>query len=78
MRVKFEGLWIPSLVFADDAVLLASSNSDLQLTLGRFAVECEATGIRISTSKSETMVRNWRGIDCPLEKELLAQVEALL
>ena len=29
LQVKFSGLWIPSLLYADDVVLLASSNSDL-------------------------------------------------
>ena len=32
--VKFIGLWIPSLLFADDVVLLASLNSDRRLALG--------------------------------------------
>ncbi|TWW67219.1 hypothetical protein D4764_02G0002600 [Takifugu flavidus] len=36
--------------------LLASSNRDLQQILGRFATECEAAGMRLSTSKSESMV----------------------
>lgn len=45
-----EGLRIPSLLFTDDMVLLALLNSGLQLTLGRFAAECEAAGRRISTS----------------------------
>ncbi|KAI3355707.1 hypothetical protein L3Q82_004198 [Scortum barcoo] len=39
----------------DDVVLLASASSsqDLQHVLERFAAECEAVGMRISTSKSE-------------------------
>lgn len=40
-------LQISSLLFADDFVLLVSSNQDLQHALGQFAAECEAT------SKSE-------------------------
>ncbi|KAI3364000.1 hypothetical protein L3Q82_001596 [Scortum barcoo] len=44
---------ISSLLFADDVVLLASSSQDLQhAVLERFAAECEAAGMRISTSKS--------------------------
>ena len=35
--VRFGGLQIPSPLFADDMVLLGSSNSDLQLSLGQFA-----------------------------------------
>ena len=45
--VKFGGLWIPSLLFADDVILLASSNSDLKLTLGLFAAERQAVGMTI-------------------------------
>ncbi|KAI3374576.1 hypothetical protein L3Q82_021156 [Scortum barcoo] len=40
----------------NDVVLLASSSQDLQHVLERFAAECEAAGMRISTSKSEAMV----------------------
>ncbi|KAK3528229.1 hypothetical protein QTP86_027680, partial [Hemibagrus guttatus] len=39
-----------------DVVLLAPSSLDLQHALGHFAVECEAAGMRVSTSKSEAMV----------------------
>ncbi|KAI3372104.1 hypothetical protein L3Q82_006957 [Scortum barcoo] len=46
---------ISSLLFADDVVLMASSGQDLQHVLERFAAECEAAGMRISTSKSEAM-----------------------
>ena len=55
------------LLFADDMVLLASSNSDLQLSLGRFAAECEAVGMRISTSESEAVVLGRKRVDCPLQ-----------
>ena len=75
--VRFGDLRIPSLLFADDVVLLASSNSDLQLSLGRFAAECEAAGMKISTSKSEAMVLSRKRVDCPLQVggESLLQVE---
>ncbi|MDG2633017.1 hypothetical protein P7M35_24665, partial [Vibrio parahaemolyticus] len=68
---------ISSLLFADDVVLLAPSNSDLQLSLGRFAAECEAAVMRISTSKSEAMVLSRKRVDCPLQVggEVLPQVE---
>ncbi|TWW71230.1 hypothetical protein D4764_17G0007130 [Takifugu flavidus] len=51
-----EGVEILSLFFADDVVLLVPSSRDLQQMLGRFATECEAAEMRISTSKSEAMV----------------------
>ena len=54
--VQFEDLRIPSLLFGDDVVLLATSYRDLQHALGQFAAECEAVGMRVSTSNSEAMV----------------------
>ncbi|KAI3371579.1 hypothetical protein L3Q82_024147 [Scortum barcoo] len=51
----------------DDVVLLASSSQDLQHVLGRFAAECEAAGMRISTSKSEAMVLDRKRVACPLQ-----------
>ena len=44
------------LLFADGIVLFISSNIELQVTLGKFAADCEVVGMRISTSKSEAMV----------------------
>ena len=54
--LQFGVLRISSLLFADDVVLLASSVCDLQHSLDRFAAECEAAGMKISTSKSEAVV----------------------
>ncbi|KAI3369409.1 hypothetical protein L3Q82_007633 [Scortum barcoo] len=68
---------ISSLLF-DDVVLLASSGQDLQQhVLGWFAAECEAAGMRISTSKSKAMVLNRKRVACPLQVggEVLPQVE---
>uniref|UniRef100_A0A669EXX2 Reverse transcriptase domain-containing protein n=1 Tax=Oreochromis niloticus TaxID=8128 RepID=A0A669EXX2_ORENI len=75
--LHFGGLRISSLLFADDVVLLASSGEGLQLALERFAAECEAAGIRISTSKSEAMVLSRKRVECPLRvgDEFLPQVE---
>ena len=75
--VEFGGGRISSLLFADDVVLLAPSNHDLQLSLERFAAECEAAGMRISTSKSEAMVLSRKRVECPLQVggEVLPQVE---
>ena len=69
--VRFGDLRIGSLLFADDVVLLASSDRDLQLSLDRFTAECEVAGMRISTSKSESMVLNQKRV----EDEILPQVE---
>ncbi|KAJ0009622.1 hypothetical protein NQD34_001324 [Periophthalmus magnuspinnatus] len=77
-----EGVWfgnhrISSLLFADDVVLMASSSQDLQQALGRFAAECEAAGMRISSSKSEAMVLDRKKVVCLLRVggESLPQVE---
>ncbi|KAK3512409.1 hypothetical protein QTP70_009831 [Hemibagrus guttatus] len=50
---------------------------DLQHALGRFAAECEAAGMRVSTSKSEAMVLNRKKVACTLQVggEVLPQVE---
>uniref|UniRef100_A0A671XIN0 Reverse transcriptase domain-containing protein n=1 Tax=Sparus aurata TaxID=8175 RepID=A0A671XIN0_SPAAU len=75
--IWFGSHWISSLLFADDVVLLAPSSQDLQHVLGRFAAECEAAGMRISTSKSEAMVLNRKKVACSLQVggEFLPQVE---
>ena len=61
----FRCLRFPSQLFTDDIVLLASPNSDLQLSLGRFAAERQAAVMRISTSKTEAMVLSWKRLDFP-------------
>ncbi|KAI3354761.1 hypothetical protein L3Q82_004590 [Scortum barcoo] len=75
--VRFGNHRISSLLFADDVVLMASSSQDLQRVLERFAAECEAAGMRISTSKSEAMVLDRKRVACPLRVggEVLPQVE---
>ncbi|TWW55191.1 hypothetical protein D4764_09G0002400 [Takifugu flavidus] len=57
--------------------LLAPSNRDLQQILGRFATKCEAAGMRISTSKSESMVLARKKVEYLLwvGEEVLPQVE---
>ncbi|KAK3517712.1 hypothetical protein QTP70_016085 [Hemibagrus guttatus] len=75
--VRFGDHRISSLIFADDVVLLASSGLDLQHALGCFAAECEAAGMRVSTSKSEAMVLDRKKVACTLQVggEVLPQVE---
>ncbi|KAK3525887.1 hypothetical protein QTP70_010943 [Hemibagrus guttatus] len=64
--VRFEDHRISSLIFADDVVLLAPSSLDLKHALGHFAAECEAAGMRVSTSKSEAMVLDRKKVACTL------------
>jgi len=66
-QVRFTGLGIASLLFADDVILLSSSDRDLRHSLGRFAAKCEAAGMRVSTSKSEAMVLCRKPVDCFLQ-----------
>ncbi|KAK3561342.1 hypothetical protein QTP86_030646 [Hemibagrus guttatus] len=75
--VRFGDHRISSLIFADDVVLLAPSSLDLQHALGHFAAECEAAGMRVSTSKSEAMVLDRKKVACTLQVggEVLPQVE---
>ncbi|KAK3548671.1 hypothetical protein QTP70_016417, partial [Hemibagrus guttatus] len=75
--VRFGDHRISSLIFADDVVLLAPSSLDLQHALRRFAAECEAAGMRVSTSKSEAMVLDRKKVACTLQVggEVLPQVE---
>ncbi|KAK3561732.1 hypothetical protein QTP86_012988 [Hemibagrus guttatus] len=60
-----------------DVVLSAPSSLDLQHALGHFAAECEAAGMRVSTSKSEAMVLDRKKVACTLQVggEVLPQVE---
>ncbi|KAK3556221.1 hypothetical protein QTP70_006736 [Hemibagrus guttatus] len=75
--VRFGDHRISSLIFADDVVLLTPSSLDLQHALGRFAAECEAAGMRVSTSKLEAMVLDRKKVACTLQVggEVLPQVE---
>ena len=63
----------------DDVVLLAPSSQDLQHVLGWFAAECEAAGMKISTSKSEAMVLDRKKVAYSLRVggEFLPQVSNL-
>ena len=65
------------MLFADDMVLLAPSVRDLQLSLDQFAADCEAARMKISISKSETMVLSRTKVECLLwvGEEILPQVE---
>ncbi|KAI3375158.1 hypothetical protein L3Q82_021682 [Scortum barcoo] len=45
-------------------------HQDLQHVLERFAAECEAAGMRISTSKSEAMVLDRKRVVCPLRDKI--------
>ncbi|XP_076743129.1 uncharacterized protein LOC143419605 [Maylandia zebra] len=75
MRLESRGLATPALQSQklpdDDAALLVSSGDGLQLALKWFPAECEAVGMRISTSKSEAMVQH--GDSTPDQKIITAE-----
>ena len=64
--VKIGDVKVARLLFADDLVILASSQADLQSALDRFAAECEASSMKISVTKSEVMVVARSPTDCVL------------
>ena len=55
------------LLFADDLVLLASSESDFQYALNGFASACDIAGIEISTSKTEVLHLSRNPVQCSLQ-----------
>ncbi|KAK3546829.1 hypothetical protein QTP86_003072 [Hemibagrus guttatus] len=67
---------VRSLYNRSRSLVLIASCLDLQHALGRFAAECEAAGMRVSTSKSEAMVLDRKKVACTLQVggELLSQV----
>ncbi|KAK3575515.1 hypothetical protein QTP86_029266 [Hemibagrus guttatus] len=65
--VRFGDHRILLLLFADGVVLLAPSRQDLQHALGHFEAEYEVAGMRVTTSKSETMVLNRKKVACTLQ-----------
>lgn len=77
--VQFGDLRTASKLFADEVVSLASLDRDLKHTVRGFAAECEAAGMRVSTSKSETVVLHWKTMDSCFwaESVLLPQVETV-
>ena len=74
--VWFGSRWISFLLFTVCVVLLAPLNQDLQHVLGQFAAKCEAAGMRISTSMSESLVLYRKKVACSLRVggEFLPQV----
>ena len=55
---------IRRLLFADDLVLLASSESGLQCELNGFAASCDIAGMKMSTSKTEVLHLSRNLVQC--------------
>ena len=68
---------ISRLLFADDLVLLSSTESGLQRTLNSFADACNTAGIKISTAKTEALHLSRNPDQCVLQVNgtTLKQVE---
>ena len=58
---------ISRLLFADGLVLLASSESGLELALNGFASACDIAGMKISTSKTEVLHLSRNLVQCSLQ-----------
>ena len=65
--VKISDCTVQRLLFADDIVLLDSSQSDLQQALDRFSDECSAAGMKISTTETETIRLSRQQKQCSLQ-----------
>ncbi|KAI3360279.1 hypothetical protein L3Q82_014587 [Scortum barcoo] len=77
IREVYEQLYDTLDIVGGPEVRAQATAKDLQRVLERFAAECEAAGMRISTSKSEAMVLDRKRVACPLwvGGEVLPQVE---
>jgi hypothetical protein len=58
--VKLEDIEVRSLLFADDTLLVASTEADHQCALDRFENECQAAGMGFSCAKTEVMLLSRR------------------
>ena len=58
---------ISRLLFADDLILLYSTESGLQSELNSFADVCKAAGIKICTAKTEILHRSRNPDQCVLQ-----------
>ena len=58
---------ISRLLFADDLVLLASSESGLQHALNDFAAACHITGMKMNNFKTEVLHLSRNSVQCSLQ-----------
>jgi hypothetical protein len=56
--IKVEGININNILNADDYVLIADSEEELQRLVDKLAAECKVVGLRIYIGKTETMIIN--------------------
>ena len=65
--VKIGEYTLQRLLFADDLVLLDSTKNGLQQALDRFSGACSVAGMKISTTKTETMCLSRLSKQCSLQ-----------
>ena len=65
--VKIGECTVQHLLFADDLVLLDSTQNGLQQALDRFSDTCSVAGMKISTTKTETMCVSRQPKQCSLQ-----------
>ena len=65
--VKIGECTVQRLLFADDLVLLDSTQNGLQQALDRFSDACSVAGMKISTTKTETMCLSRQPKQCSLQ-----------
>lgn len=67
---------VTSMLIADDIILLAPTELDLQCTLEHFTVECKTAGMKISTSTSKGGIIIERELHQLLIKKIIKQNKA--
>ena len=65
--VKIGDCTVQRLLFADDLVLLDSTQNGLRQALDRFSDACSVAGMKISTTKTETMCLSRQPKQCSLQ-----------
>ena len=65
--VKIGECTVQRLLFADDLVLLDSTQNGVQQALDRFSDACSVAGMKISTTKTETMCLSRQPKQCSLQ-----------
>ena len=66
-RVKIGECTVQRLLFADGLVLLHSTQNGLQQALDRFSDACSVVGMKISTTKTETMCLSRQPKQCSFQ-----------
>ena len=71
---------IISLAYADDLVILADSEYELQVNINKFNVTCKNFGMKISVNKTKVMkISKYGGrVQCKIDQEIIEQVSSFV